>query len=142
VVNEADFDLAFGLSPNVIRFAAAFGQQNRRKAICWLDWPEWMYTNAIGELIPIMNPAFFTGNFDYVLGRYFARVSNGVLHFNLFNVEKAIAKALTVWELRKLSTEYRDRVKYYLYHDNSTLLQPLDIADATQHIDVILGQAR
>jgi hypothetical protein len=104
------FDLAFGLAPQVIAFAASFTD---RKTLCWLDWEDWMITGSDGLVLPIMRPAVFRGAFSFILTQYFARTPNGKLKFNLQDMTSGFPQSLTVWELEMLSREYRQQMAYY-----------------------------
>jgi len=106
------FDLAFGLAPQVIRFARSFTD---RRTLCWLDWEDWMYVNADGSFIRLMDAGEFRGSFAGILTRYFARFAQGKLKFNLTGMDASEPASLTTWELETLLRDYRARTTFYVH---------------------------
>ncbi|MGB1285293.1 MAG: hypothetical protein ACPG7F_02070 [Aggregatilineales bacterium] len=130
-----EFDLAFGRAPAVFMFAAQFEKMDVRPALTWMQWPDWLITDEGGSMIPIMNPASFRAFFDLMMTQYFAAIPDGRFKFNLTGLESEQTKKLTIWELKKLSTDYLDKTDFYHFDDT---LKVLDSSVAKQEIAHIL----
>ncbi|KAB2892823.1 MAG: RHS repeat-associated core domain-containing protein [Bacteroidetes bacterium] len=108
--NRQDFDIAFGIAPLVFVFAASF----ERKTLTWMVWPDWMIASPSGkDLIPIMQPAVYKAEFDYIMGLYFAAIPHGRIKFNLSEMDNSQPDSLTIWELKITRTKYKEKTDYY-----------------------------
>jgi hypothetical protein len=132
------FDLAFGIAVHLDGFARALNLVNQRRALIFLEWPDFMTTRNEQALM-LARTNVFKDEFDFVLAQYFASVPDGQIHFNLGGMNADYPASLTVWELRRIvsSSGYLLRSRFYTFEGQA--LHQLGDEQADRLIDVILG---
>jgi hypothetical protein len=135
---ENPFDLAFGVSEYVAKFAASFAQRGQRRALWYWYWPDWLIRGKDGRLLPIASQEGLRGNLHFILNVYFAGIPDGRLKFNLAGMDSSKPNSVTSYELDTILRLYRARVDFYLFDETST--EPIELRGAA--LETRLAQIR
>lgn len=116
----APFDVAFGITPYLRRFADALTSADGRTTHIYSDFPEFMTTRS-GHPLDINQPEVFRAEFDFMMEQFVGAVPDGRIRFNLGGMTADFPASVTTWELRHIvrSPTLLSLTEFYDYTGNA-----------------------